>query len=245
MTVRTHLTHEDSCRQPAVCRRTCLFGASALMTAAVLVPPAVAADLLDLMARGKVKAEVSGSGIQSVSIRLRRMVPEPLDVTLQVGLYFVASRGSTQNMVGTAARSVSLTSDQWVEVSLPAACANKPRDIPVGADTFTIQRAPRQRELAIALPALERAGAAYPVVQAATWMITDDATFDGLGTLVRRRAGQSSGRTRVIQENEAAGALRIMADAGLDVTRLAVWRDRARIANGVTDPSLAGWLRGR
>jgi len=226
-------------------RRALLILAAGFLTCCLSVTGAFAANIVDLLAAGKVRAEVTGSGIRNVSIRLRKTIPSTVEVSLPVGLYFIASKRAAQNMVGTASRSVTLTSDDWVTVTVPAACANKALAIPGGGDGFAIRRSPAQRELAAVLPALERASAPYPVIQAAAWILTDDATYADLGTLIRRPSYQMSGGTRVIQENDAARALRIMADAGIVVTRRAIWRDRLRIAQSVTDPELATWLRGR
>jgi hypothetical protein len=176
---------------------------------------------------------------------VRNTTPDPVEVSLPTGLFFVAGRRSAQNMVGTASRSVMVAGGEWTSITVPAACANKPRDIPTTGDRFTIQRSPVQRELGKVLPALEQAGAPYPVVQAAIWILTDNASFEGLGTLIRRPASQSYGGTRVIDEATGARAIRIMADAGVDVTHRAIWRDRQRIAAGVGDPDSAAWLRGK
>lgn len=47
-------------------------------------------------------------------------------------------------------------------------------------------------------------------------------------------------------EDDAARAMKILADAGIDIKRKAIWRqDRAMLARSVGDQSLAAWLRSR
>jgi len=203
-----------------------------------------AEDLVNLIMRNKVEVEVNGSGIEAVSVRIRRRFPTDLKVFIPVGTFFVSGRTSAQNMVTTTERVVELQTDGWVTSQVAAACANRPRDVPGSGDTFTVQRSPNQGELELLMPVLRSAGAGTEIRQAAVWIVTDDATYDDLGVLVSVPMGMPSGYggSRVIGELHAATAMRICADAGIDVTRKAIWRDRARILRELDDPGLRYWM---
>jgi hypothetical protein len=84
-----------------------------------------------------------------------------------------------------------------------------------------------------------------PVAQAYVWILTQNATFAAMQRL-RLTVNQSSGTydNLVISESDAARALRYLDRAGLDVTRLEIWKDRAALSAKVTsDIELASWLQ--
>jgi len=197
-------------------------------------------DIVDLIREGKIEVESHGSGIESVSLRVRRRVPRALTVNIPVGSFMVSANPSAQNMVTTSSAVVRLNNDEWYDVSPAAACANRPLDIPGDEDKFAVQRSPHQQELARLMPVLGQAGADTETRQAAVWIVTDDADYDDLGTLVSSTFG--IGGSRVINELEAARAMKICADAGIDITGKRIWNDRQEILKGLSDPELKKWL---
>lgn len=201
-------------------------------------------DVADLIAAQKVEATALGSGIRSIELQLRRRVDHPITVRIPVGTFLVSRNAAAQNMVTTIEEQVTLTTPAWRTVTVQAACANRPRDIPGRDDHFDVRRSPRQKELQRLMPVLRAAGADYAIQQAAVWIVTDDADFGDLGTLVRRSAFQLFGGERLIKEFETATAMKICRDAGIDITRKAIWRDRDVILQGLQDESLKAWLRG-
>jgi hypothetical protein len=202
-------------------------------------------DVVDLIEEGKLAVESQGSGIDSVSLKLQRKVDYQLTVRVPVGTFFVSRRASAQNMVATAARVVELASDDWIEISVEAACANRPLDIPEYDDAFRVARAPRQAELRKLMPVLEAAGVGLAVRQAAVWIVTDDADYSDLGILVQSSAFTPFGGTRMIHEAQAARALKILSDAGIDVRQKSIWFDRDLILDGLEEGELRTWLKGR
>jgi hypothetical protein len=197
-------------------------------------------DIVDLLDEKKIEVQAQGSGIESVQVRVRRLVPYPLTVRIPAGTYFVAARQSAQNMVTTAASRATLVTDDWQSVSVPAACANRPRDIPGIGDEFKVQRSPYQKELARLMPVLERAAVPSDVRQAAVWIVTDNADFGDLGILV---GGFGGFGPRVIDEQDAARAMMICDQAGIDIRRKAIWRDRALILKSLRDGDVRTWLQ--
>lgn len=197
-------------------------------------------DIVDLLKEKKVEVQATGRGIEEVSVRIRKLVPYSLTVRIPVGSFFVSANPSAQNMVTTAESKVRLTSNEWTSVSPDAACANRPRDIPGGDDAFTVQRSPHQAELARLMPVLDKARVDSETRQAAVWIVTDNADYSDLGILVASQFG--FGGSRVINEQETARAMKICDDAGIDITRKAIWRDRQRVLSGLKDAELKAWL---
>ena len=200
-------------------------------------------DIVDLLKEKKIEITSKGSGIQSVSVNVRRLVPYPLTVRIPVGTYFVSANTSSQNMVTTAESRIRLNSNNWQEVSPDAACANRPRDIPSSDDKFTVLRSPHQPELAKLIPVLDKARVDTETRQAAVWIVTDDADYDDLGILVASQTG--FGGSRVINETETARAMRICDEAGINITRKNIWRDKQKILGGLTNGDLKKWLQGK
>lgn len=199
-------------------------------------------DIVDLLSEKKIEIETSGSGIQNIRLKVRRLVSHPITVTIPVGTYFVSQNPSSQNMVTTAEKKLTLRSDDWLSTSPPAACANRSRDIPGNDDSFTVRKSAHQEELARLMPVLEKARASYAVRQAAVWIVTDNADYSDLGILISRPAFQPFGGTRQIRESEAARAMRICEEAGMDITGKAIWGDREKILAGLEEGDLKTWL---
>jgi hypothetical protein len=199
-------------------------------------------DIVDLLDERAIEIKTAGDGIETVSVQIRKLVAGPVAVRIPVGAFFVAASASSQNMVATGERTVRLLDNLWHTVAVPTACANRPKGIPESGDTFSVQRSPHQAELAQLMPVLDKAGVKYEVRQAAVWIVTDNADYDDLGILVASSTGY--GGSRVIHEAETARAMKICADAGIDITKKAVWRDRTQILIALPAGALRTWLAG-
>ena len=200
-------------------------------------------DIVDLLDQHVIEVQPAGSGIRSVAVKMRRLVPHDVTVILPVATFLVSEDPSAQNMVTTSQMRETLRTDDWVTISVPAACANRPRRIPNSKDSFTVHRSPHSEELAALMLVLQKAHAAYGVRQAAVWIVTDNATYDNLSRLVSRAPWMATGGSRVIKEHEAARAMQICEEAGIDVTQKAIWQDRLTIMDGLEDADLKAWLQ--
>jgi hypothetical protein len=204
-------------------------------------------DIVDLLAEKKVEARATGSDIRSVTLELRRLVSHPIRVVVPVGTFFVSRDGSSQDMVTVAGDDVTLTGDDWVSTSVQAACAALHLDIPTDEVGFTIRRAPSQRELQKLMPVLDRAGTDQDVRQAAVWILSDDASYEDLGTLVETSAYTPfGGGARVINAPEAVRAMRLLAEAGIPLADKAIWWDREELLDELrqgNETELVSWLR--
>jgi hypothetical protein len=92
------------------------------------------------------------------------------------------------------------------------------------------------------MPVLDKAKVTFGIRQAAVWIVTDNADYGDLGILVSSPSWQPFGGTRVIQEYEAARAMKICEEAGIDIAQKAIWRDRQEILSGLKDDGLKRWL---
>ena len=198
-------------------------------------------DITDLLKEEKVEIETQGSGIQNVIVRIRRLVTYPITVIIPVGTFFVSRSSSSQNMVATEESKLALTSSDWLWVMSSVVSANRLRSIPGQKDSFSVQKSPDQDELVRLMPVLDRAGVSFTVRQAAVWIVTDNASYSDLGSLVMSSDG--SGGTRVINEYEAARAMQLCNQANIDITRKAIWKNKLTILHGLHDASLKGWLQ--
>lgn len=209
-------------------------------------------NICDLIDEGKIEIEAEGSGISSLSLKIKPKVDFNIKVTIPAGTFFPANRGSSQSMVSTKRITIELeakpgidieiesdskpSSDGWTHVNVPVACANLHKAIPGSGDTFEVERSPNQEELEKLMPILDAEDASYPVKQAAIWIITDNADYDDLGTLV-------SDGSRVINEYEAAEAIKFIEKAGINIKNKAIWEDRERIEKGNTGKP-TGYIEG-
>lgn len=204
-------------------------------------------DLFDLLAEKKVEARATGSDIQNVTLELRRLVTYPLRVVVPVGTFFASRDESAQSMVTVAAGDVTLTGDDWTSISVDVACADLHLDIPGEEVGFTIRRAPGQRELQKLMPVLGRANADESVRQAAVWILSDDASYEELGTLVHSTGFDPfGGGARIINAPEAVRALQLLTEAGIPLADKAIWWDRDELLEELREShetELASWLR--
>lgn len=222
----------------------CGLAALAFAPGAPAAGPPTAHDIVDLVESGAVEVQAQGGGIESLRLRLRATRPGPLKVNVPIGTFFVADNTSTQDMIARAASTVTLSGTKWVTLDVAVACANRPRDVPDGNDTFKVQRSPHQDELQRLMPRLRAAGVGFAVEQAAVWIVTDDANFDDLGVLEESSFPGIDGR-RVIDERDAARAMQIVDGAGVDITVKSIWADRAAIRKALPAGALRNWLDSR
>jgi hypothetical protein len=111
-------------------------------------------------------------------------------------------------MVATRDASVRLTSGESTKVFVSAACADLRRHVPDNGSVFTgISHSPGSGELARLMSALGMSQLTLPqaTIQAAVWIVTDDADYYGLDALVDYYGPGTHG-DRVIREYEAARA---------------------------------------
>ncbi|GAP16002.1 ABC-type sugar transport system, periplasmic component [Longilinea arvoryzae] len=212
--------------------------ATALLVASGPPPVERRGNIMDLIAEGSISVQATGRGIDELDLDIENLIDELLDVEIPAGTYFVAAAGGEQNMVVRHSQVVQVEPNDLLSTILDAACAEMEDDVP-GSDTgFSLQRS-GSNALSMLMPVLEAAGVDYDVEQAAIWIVTNNADYSDLGTLV-----SGWGYARMILEEQAAQAMRLVDEAGLNITTYRIWADREMIADGAS-AELARWLRER
>lgn len=194
----------------------------------------------ELQADGAIVVTGKGTSIQRVRIMVQNMGNRTLSFTIPIGACLLPGESGYQTMITTEAYKVTLAPQQQEEVVVPAACTNIHRKIPGSSVNFIYVLGSPNDDLVLLLRNLDKSDAEYSVIQAAVWIITDDADWNDLGTLTSG-AGSASGRK--INENNAAEAMRAIDESGLSIKERAIWEDRRVILSGITNPSLASWLK--
>lgn len=197
-------------------------------------------NLAALLNDGKIIAQIKGDGISNVNVNIKKMVPYPLEVLIPAGSYFLSDDDTVQNMVSTSDTRVTLTGDSRA-TSVPVACAQKPKDIPDSHNRFTLAvDSESGAELQKLMAVINKQDVSFATRQASVWIVTDDPGYDGLGTLRESFYGMPGART--INEPEAARAMQLCAEAGIDIKMKRIWRDKTVILAGLTDETVKTWL---
>ncbi|MDR0534865.1 MAG: hypothetical protein LBG65_00665 [Puniceicoccales bacterium] len=209
--------------------------------------------ITDLIKNGKLLAGIGGSDIQRIYVHLQKIVPSSLEILIPAGTYFVCDNPKAQNMVSTEDVRITLAESQTETGAntIPVACANRPKDVPGGSDHFTIGVLPETvgEELGKLMAIMRGKNTAFAVKQAAVWMLTDNADYEDLGKLITRtiRIGDSRfspiSERRMIQEPEAAAAMRLCADAGIDIKTKNIWRAARELHAHLPAGGLRDWLQ--
>lgn len=197
--------------------------------------------LMNLVEAGQIEVRSAGQSIDQLQLELRSQINADVVVEIPAGTFFLARSGGVQNMVVRHTRSVYLTDNAWVSTLLEAACASIHLDVPGAEHAFRILAQPNEADIAQLMPVLDATQPPYAVEQAAIWIVSDDANYDDLGTLV----GGWITMSRLIHENETVRAMQLLDQAGIDLTLYRIWRDRNRLLEGVTEPTLREWLANR
>ena len=200
-------------------------------------------DIFNLMTKKRIEVIARGAGMKSVNLIITKKIFHPVMVIIPVGVYFRSTNSPCPNMVATEKTSVLLDDNKSKEVWVEALATNLLGESPDRLHVFTLHRQPLQKDLIKLLPILEKKKVDYKVLQAAVWIASANATYARLGQLVERSISVSIGGRRVIHEMEAASALKLCDEAGIDISRKAIWRHRERIINKLEEGDLKQWLQ--
>ncbi len=203
-----------------------------------LAPQIQSQHIVDLVDQHLITANITGISMDALALRIQSLSSRALQVEIPAGTFFVARNPQVQNMVARHPTSVLIQPLEKVELTVDAACASVRRAEPGSTDTFGIVRASEEPDLGKMIETLNKADVPYPVEQAAIWIVTDDASYDDLGMLV----GGSPYGSALIGENQAVRAMQLVSDAGLDITRHAIWSEADTLRSKVTDADLTAWL---
>ncbi len=216
--------------------------ASLILLSCVLLaacrPSSQEQTIVDLVEQKLVSVSISGVSMDAVALHVTNISPDALEIDIPAGTFFVAENASVQNMVARHAASASVDPGEIVDIKVDAACASLHLAAPGPADTFAMVRASELPEMGKVIDQLNKTPVAYPVEQAAVWIVSDDASYDELGMLV----GGSPFGPALIQEEDATRAMMLADDAGVDVRKYSIWGDRYTLLSAVSEPDLVTWL---
>jgi hypothetical protein len=194
--------------------------------------------IVDLVEQKAVAVSITGVSMEAVALHITSISSKPQEILVPAGTYFVAENPSVQNMVARHAASATVNPGEIVDLKVDAACASLHLATPGATDTFAIVRASELPEMGKVIDQLNATPVQYPVEQAAIWIVTDDASYDELGMLV----GGSPFGQPLIQEEDAARAMLLVDQAGVDIRKYSIWNDRYLLLPKVTEPDLVTWL---
>ncbi|OGO24637.1 MAG: hypothetical protein A2Y54_03045 [Chloroflexi bacterium RBG_16_51_16] len=194
--------------------------------------------IVDLVEKKLISASITGVSMDAIALHVTSISSEPLEILIPAGTYFLAENPSVQNMVARHAANASLDPGAILDIKVEAACASLHLAAPGPADTFAMVRASELPEMGKVIDQLNTTLVDYPVEQAAVWIVTDDASYDELGMLV---GGSPFGQPLILEE-DAVRAMMLVEQAGVDIRKYSIWRDRYALLIEVTEPDLVTWL---
>jgi len=192
-----------------------------------------------LLKNGEISIKTKGRNIEELELEIDNLLEELLDVEIPAGTFFTTQSAGVQNMVVRTTKVLRLESNELAKMVLEVACANIELIIPNNDDDFTVSELPHTAELMHLMPVLDDTELEFDVQQAAIWIISDDADYGDLGRLV---SGLGPIKRRLIDEDDAALAMQLIHQAGIDLKNKAIWDDRQKIAEGIEDAELAAWI---
>ncbi|UCC29286.1 MAG: hypothetical protein JSU86_13915 [Phycisphaerales bacterium] len=226
--------------------------------------------LWEAVSAGVVEAAPTEAGFNFVTLRIKRSIDRPVQVTAPVGPFLVRDRSAPALFALTAA-TIDLPDDEWHTLDALVARSEGlmpawPSGTAFFADwgVFLTQCSAHREDFRKLLEALGRdawqrcaqprdAEQAIRVGKAVIWIVAvnaDHAALTKLGDQANNRgpsarsAAEELMRQR-IDETDAAMAMRLVDEAGIDIQGKAIWRDRELIARGVSDRTVRAWIEQR
>jgi hypothetical protein len=139
--------------------------------------------LTEAVRRKQIDFSASGGGIQSSVITVTNLSDEKLKLVIPPGTYLSSRSGSVQNMVITAQYDIVLSPKEKTTLNVNTACMNIHRSIPGSSNSFGAAQRPAGDLLTKVIRLLREGNYSYPVIQAAVWIVTDNASYNDTGIL--------------------------------------------------------------
>jgi tetratricopeptide (TPR) repeat protein len=165
-------------------------------------------DYMSLINSGAISVRIVGNSIDRTSVSITNTTARNLTVTIPVGAYFASSNANVQNMAVRTPHTVTVPANGSRTVQVNTTCMNIRLDIPNSNNTFSAAAMDANSRLARVLALCNARNVSFEVTQAATWIVTDNASdFTLMNTLTM------NGRS-VITEAHIRTAREIVRDAG-------------------------------
>jgi hypothetical protein len=170
----------------------------------------------------------------------------PLTFCIPAGTYGKAADPNVRDFVTTMAITEKLTEYGVIAFWTPSASVGMRRRQPDRRDTFTMQPAPPDDDLARLVAGLAAADPGLAARQAAVWIVADDATYAELRRYVVNpleywMSGRPGDERWTFGPEEAVSAMQAIDDAGLGLRQRAIWNDRREIFWALLTADADGW----
>lgn len=146
-------------------------------------------SLIEAVRKKYVHFSASGKGIQSSHITIENLTDWDLNLTIPAGTFLNANSSSDQNMVLTNPQDIKVNAKRTYSSNVSTACMNIHRNIPGGNSTFGISMRPNSHLLSKVIKLLNDGNYSYNIIQAAVWIVTDNASYGNVGILRNQYGG--------------------------------------------------------
>ena len=174
-------------------------------------------DIFRLVDEKRVSTAIKGGGLTRAQVTLINNGDSAVSVMIPSAIMFVSRNPEIQNMVTTSATLVALKPNETKSLSVPVASANLPRRAPGSSSELFLEQVADQPALKRIVWHMQAVELPFEVRQAAVWIVTDDATYQGLSRLDTMRPGY------------AMHALRLLEESGIKLGRFSIWHGGARL----------------
>jgi len=148
-------------------------------------------NIHDLLADDKITVSIKGNNIQNSTIKITNKSKSEINVIVPFGTWLKSSSSSVQNMLVTYESEYYVKPGESYEGKIYTACMNMRRNIPSESNTMTLNYYGDSHKLNKLIKLLKAEKASYTVIQAAVWIVTDDATDYELTSILVDSSGKS------------------------------------------------------
>jgi tetratricopeptide (TPR) repeat protein len=166
--------------------------------------------LAELVENGSVSAEVSTQYIDFATLTVTNNTDKVINIVIPFGTWLSSKSKSVQNMLITSEQRCTLDPNFSTTINVDTACMNISRHIPELDDGYEIKTLAEDDPLLKLMPVLSENYCGYYVIQAAVWMVTDNADYNDLGILINQY------EERVIDEEDYQMAIDMLEMAGIN-----------------------------
>ena len=174
-------------------------------------------DIFRLVAEKRVSITIKGGGLTRARVTLTNNGDSAVSAIIPAAVMFASRNPKIQNMVTTAGKLVALKPNETKSLSVPVACANMPRRAPGSSTDLFLEQVANRPALQRIVRHMQTVRTPFAVRQAAVWIVTDNATYQGLS------------RLNTMRPSYAVSALRLLDESGVDLRGFGIWRGGVRL----------------
>jgi hypothetical protein len=174
--------------------------------------------LSELIDEKKVELHFFQSSIKMIQVGIEINSWHDIKIKIPAGTQLIPNDDSVQTMVCTQNMEI-IPEEDWVKLEIPVACTNLPKKIPYDGTKFRIESKSKNNELNVLFDFINKNNLKLPfeLIQSATWIITDNATYYELKGLRTKKDRLDPFGESVISAKMVADGIRLCMDAGIDI----------------------------